>query len=347
MLSEASINASHTGVAVGADAALPSIGEHLSLCTILLMAPALRKHETSRRRVSGLGVREDVGRRIRTRREDSNMSLREFARRLGISASAVSQIETGKSRPSMTTLYAVIDELGLSVDDLFSPLGPAGVPPPPSGQRLTGLDVRDDVGRWIRTRREDSNVSLREFARRIGISASAVSQIETGKSRPSVTTLYAVIDELGLSVDDLFSPLGPAGVPTRPGATPATGGHPAVQRVEDRAAIELESGARWERLTPVADAEVDFVHVVYDVGGSSSLDGRLIRHPGREYGVVLEGTIEVALGFETHRLRPGDSIRFDATMPHLIRNVGDEPARCIWCTTGRGDEPSTLTVRRT
>jgi transcriptional regulator with XRE-family HTH domain len=214
-----------------------------------------------------------------------------------------------------------------------------------AGHGVRELGVREDIGERIRTRRESSNLSLREFARRLGISASAVSQIETGKSRPSVTTLYAVIDELGLSVDDLFSPLGPAGVPARPGVTPAAAmrrlvppkaeEHPCVQRGEDRAVIELESGVRWERLTPDADAEVDFLQVVYEVGGCSSHDGRLIRHAGREYGVVLDGTLEVALGFETHRLGPGDSIRFDSSVPHLVRNVGDEPARCIWCTTGR------------
>jgi transcriptional regulator with XRE-family HTH domain len=210
-----------------------------------------------------------------------------------------------------------------------------------AGFGVRELGVREDVGRRIRSRREDSNMSLREFARRLGISASAVSQIETGKSRPSVTTLYAVIDELGLSVDDLFSPFGPAGVPPRPGGRVAGGskrrsivGRSTVQRVEDRPAIELESGARWERLTPEPDADLDFLQVTYDVGGSSSHDGRLIRHSGHEYGVVLEGTVEVTLGFETHRLGPGDSIGFDAAVPHLVRNAGGTPARCIWCTTG-------------
>ena len=111
-----------------------------------------------------------------------------------------------------------------------------------------------------------------------------------------------------------------------------------MQRVEDRPAIGLGSGARWERLTPEPDAELDFLQVVYDVGGSSSHGGRLIRHAGHEYGVVLEGAVEVTLGVETHRLRPGDSISFDSTVPHLVRNVGEEPARCIWCRTGRPPE---------
>ncbi len=56
--------------------------------------------------------------------------------------------------------------------------------------------------------REGSGISLREFARRLGISPSAVSQIETGKARPSVSTLYAIITELGMSLDELFNSSG-------------------------------------------------------------------------------------------------------------------------------------------
>jgi transcriptional regulator with XRE-family HTH domain len=315
--------------------------------------PTLRKKPPPRGRLYGLGVRDDVGKRIRSHREESNLSLRELARRVGISPSAVSQIETGKSKPSVNTLYAVIHELGLSVDDLFSPMGPAAAPASP-GRRAAvtsrrwpiGLDVREDVGQRIRAYREESNLSLRELARRLGISPSAVSQIETGKSKPSVSTLYAVIDELGLAVDALFSPIGPAQVPKPPAARAAAApgvarddGRGLVQRLEDRATIDLESGVRWERLTPSGDDDLEFVHMVYEVGGSSSPDGRFMRHPGHEYGVVLSGTLEVALGFDTHRLKTGDSIRFDATVPHLVRNAGDKPAKCIWCTVGRrGDE---------
>ena len=324
----------------------------LPLATIVTVTSTLRKQPRPRGQLYGLDVREDVGKRIRSHREESNLSLRELARRLGISPSAVSQIETGKSKPSANTLYAVIHELGLSADDLFSPMGPAAAPASP-GRRVAvtsrrwpiGLDVREDVGQRIRAYREESNLSLRELARRLGISPSAVSQIETGKSRPSVSTLYAVIDELGLTVDALFSPIGPAQVPNPPAARaaavqpglPPVDGSGLVQRLEDRATIELESGVRWERLTPSGEDDFEFVHMVYEVGGSSSPDGRFIRHPGHEYGVLLSGTLEVALGFDVHRLKAGDSIRFDSTVPHLVRNAGDKPATCIWCTVGRHD----------
>ena len=49
------------------------------------------------------------------------------------------------------------------------------------------------------------SISQRELARRIGLSASMISQIESGQSKPSVSTLYAIVTELGVSVDDIFS----------------------------------------------------------------------------------------------------------------------------------------------
>jgi len=215
--------------------------------------------------------------------------------------------------------------------------------------RMRAVEMSDDIGRQIRSQRERAGISLRELARRLGISPSAVSQIETGKARPSVSTLYAIITELGMSLDELFG-AGPAAPKRKPRRTSAPGGEDEahersagdegrhVQRAEGRTAIDLESGVRWERLTARADHDVDFLNVVYDVGGSSSQGGRFIRHPGREYGVLLSGTLEVTVGFDTFVLGPGDSISFDSTVPHLLRNVGDEPARGVWCVIGRNGE---------
>ena len=96
--------------------------------------------------------------------------------------------------------------------------------------------------------------------------------------------------------------------------------------------IALDTGVRWERLTPQADPGADFLYVVYDVGGSSCQGDRFIRHSGREYGVVLSGTLEVTVGFDKYELGPGDSVCFDSTVPHCLRTVGDERgARRLVC----------------
>ena len=198
------------------------------------------------------------------------------------------------------------------------------------------------VGAQLRERRFASGMSLRELARRLDVSPSLVSQIETGKIQPSVRTLYAIVSELGLSLDEIFELVGapePHGAPPAPAAIPVPPPRPAiagvVHRADERRVIELESGVRWERMAAWEDLDVEFMVAVYGVGGSSSADGRLMRHSGREFGMVLSGTLSVTVGFDDHVLGPGDSITFQSTTPHRLRNDGPVEVRAIWITLGR------------
>ena len=197
----------------------------------------------------------------------------------------------------------------------------------------------EDIGARVREERSRAGISQRELARRLGLSASLISQIESGQSKPSVSTLYSIVTELGVSVDDLFRGANGAagdGGPARGGK--AGGGNadlgPMVP-VHDRHVIELDSGVRWERLTSHQHENVDFLFVLYDVGGSSASDTKMMRHPGREYGLVLEGRLGVQLGFNEYSLGPGDSIAFDSTQPHRLWNMGDVPVRGVWFVVGR------------
>src|SRR5213593_926975 len=115
--------------------------------------------------------------------------------------------------------------------------GTAGTPSSPLGERL-------------RRERDRLGLSLRELSRRLGVSPSLVSQIETGKIQPSVRTLYAIVSELGVSLDDVFGTDG--GETPRPGRTqpPAgdgasSGEGRAVQRKGGRRVVDLEGGVRW------------------------------------------------------------------------------------------------------
>jgi transcriptional regulator with XRE-family HTH domain len=211
---------------------------------------------------------------------------------------------------------------------------------PTGAKRLRDLtaDFQDGVGQRLRAERERRGLSLRELARRLEISPSALSQIETGRSRPSVGTLYAIVSELDMSLDELFGSQRTAAAAARadaPGAAEG-GGATLVQRRDARKGIDLESGVRWERLTPTAEPDADFLYVVYEVGGASSREGTHMRHMGREYGVVLSGRLRVTIGFdEEHELGPGDSIAFESSRPHRLENAGAEPVEAIWFVVGR------------
>jgi transcriptional regulator with XRE-family HTH domain len=197
------------------------------------------------------------------------------------------------------------------------------------------------IGPQLRVEREHRGISLRKLSKAIGISPSALSQIETERSKPSVSTLYALVSELGLSLDELFA--GELPHQASGSAPPREEGHGAlvparglgVQNADERKRISMESGVVWERLTPTTEPDVDFLHVIYEVGGASSPGDKFVRHSGREYGLVLEGQLRVTVGFEASDLGPGDSIAFDSSMPHRLENIGDIPARAVWVALGR------------
>jgi transcriptional regulator with XRE-family HTH domain len=218
-----------------------------------------------------------------------------------------------------------------------------------------GFDPGTGLGPRLRLAREERQLSVRELARRIGCSASLISQIERGISIPSVGVLYSLATELDSSLDHLLfgaDPRRPAAEPAvtavaegatmAEGATvaelgpggqgpaPASGGPGIVQRAGGRSIIDLASGVRWERLTPGADAMTDFLEVVYDPGGHSTDERRPLRHDGHEYGLVISGTLQANVGFESYELGPGDSIAFDSSTPHEYLNKTGEPVHAIW-----------------
>jgi len=74
---------------------------------------------------------------------------------------------------------------------------------PPSNSGT--LDVsKVEVGNRLRAERERLGISLRELARRVGVSPSLVSQIELDRVNPSVSTLYGLVTELGMTMSDVF-----------------------------------------------------------------------------------------------------------------------------------------------
>ncbi|HEX2221472.1 MAG TPA: XRE family transcriptional regulator [Candidatus Limnocylindria bacterium] len=199
-----------------------------------------------------------------------------------------------------------------------------------------------EIGERLRGARRSHGLSLRGLAERLGVSPSLISQVETGRARPSVSTLYAIASELGISLDELLFTDAPPGLADGLLAASADGTEPGavlpadpVQRAGARKAIRLASGVIWERLTTASIPNIDFLYVIYEVGGASSPAREFQRHAGQEWGYILRGRLGVTIGFDEHVLGPGDAIAFDSTTPHRLHNVGDEPVHGIWFVLGR------------
>src|SRR3954447_620314 len=201
---------------------------------------------------------------------------------------------------------------------------------PAEPSRHAGLSA--DLGMRLREGRERKGFTVRGLARYVGVSPSLVSQIERGKVMPSVGTLYAVANQLELVVDDLFRD---ASAPRSERVRAIGDAADPVQKEHNRSTIRLAEGVGWERLTPRPDPEVEFLKVVYEVGAESCGKESLIRHGGHEYAYMLSGRLGLKIGFEEFELGPGDSITFDAQMPHRLWTIGRKPAAAIWVVYNR------------
>ncbi|MFD2473451.1 helix-turn-helix domain-containing protein [Amycolatopsis silviterrae] len=195
-----------------------------------------------------------------------------------------------------------------------------------------GQQVEDKIGPALRQARLARGLSLRGVASAAGISASLLSQVENGKSQPSVSTLYSLVSHLGVSLDDLLGLGGSQAV-----APVETGQPEVVQRGADNPVLEMANGVRWERLAVGPGTAADALLVTYEPGAASAADRKLMRHSGIEYAYLLSGELTLLLDFERHDIRAGDSLCFDSTRPHLYVNQGDEPARGVWFVAGRHD----------
>jgi transcriptional regulator with XRE-family HTH domain len=185
----------------------------------------------------------------------------------------------------------------------------------------------DSIGERLRSIRQSRGLGVRELARRVGVTPSLLSQLERGTVNPSVVTLFRLAEALDATTDYFFGEEREA--KSQPGP---------VVRQENRAKIRLSGGICWERLTPTDEHDFEFMHCIYPPGATSAAD--MQRHPGRVYGVLLEGQLDIDVGFTTYHLEPGDSIAFDASLPHRLTNPGNVPAHTIWVVLERNRPPS-------
>jgi transcriptional regulator with XRE-family HTH domain len=201
-------------------------------------------------------------------------------------------------------------------------------------------DAPSTLGPRLREVRQRNGVGLRELARRLDLSPSAISQIETGRMQPSVRTLYAFVSEFRVTVDEVLfdrTHVSRDDAPSTESDSSTAAAEPgvALQRAERRPAITLNSGVKWDRLMFWADEDVEFIEATYEPGGASSPDDALMRHSGHEFGYILSGALRVVVGFDEFVLGPGDALTFPSSTPHRLSNEGEETVRAIWVVRGR------------
>ncbi|QGP92571.1 HTH-type transcriptional regulator PuuR [Neomoorella glycerini] len=169
-----------------------------------------------------------------------------------------------------------------------------------------------EIGATIRAQRLAKGLSVRELARLTGLSPSAISQIETGKSVPNVLTLKAIAEALDISVisflfDELDSRI-------------------SLVKPDERRRLIRNSTPTGdlieEFLTQGRNFQMEPAIIIVPPGANS---GKPISHPGEEFIYVLEGQLKYTLeGIKEYELEEGDSLYYPCTIPHSWFNPAEE-----------------------
>ena len=188
------------------------------------------------------------------------------------------------------------------------------------------------LGARLRHLRAAAGLSLSALARALDISPSAVSQIERGVRRPSVTRLIAIVQVLGVPLADVFDDRAePATRRTAPSdrGDAATGGY-VLARGGAAQPVVLRGGVVFRRLSPAHLSGVDFFESTYPPGALATEVAALVTHEGYEVGTVTSGELTIDFPDETVTMRAGDSITFPCDLPHRLSNVGGVDAVATW-----------------
>jgi transcriptional regulator with XRE-family HTH domain len=185
------------------------------------------------------------------------------------------------------------------------------------------LNTRDpdsvNVGQRLRILRKQRDISMRELARRSGLSANALSMIERGLTSPSVSTLSKLSGALEVPITSLFRE--------------AQERHDVVFcPASERSKAPFDHG-RWEGLGGERfSGRMEAFVLTLESGASSGPHG--ILHTGQEFVFCLEGVVEYDVEERRFLLHSGDTLMFAASMGHRWRNPGKTEASVVMVLSG-------------
>ena len=175
----------------------------------------------------------------------------------------------------------------------------------------TALQHPNPIGRRIRALRDAMELSLRDLAQRSGVSAPMLSQVERGETSPTLATAGRIAEGLELSLSQLLRL--------------DEGGAVSVVRAGDAKPGRERRGHRTEVLTPALPGQrAELSRHTLEPGAATGdpADPPLHEPGAREIAHVEAGTIVLCVDGARHELAAGDTVTFDADLPHHFENPG-------------------------
>lgn len=183
--------------------------------------------------------------------------------------------------------------------------------------RLVPMVTEPTIGPSVRLARHRRGLTLRQVAESAGVTESFLSQVERDIASPSIATLRNIAGALGTSIGVLLDDAGP---------------HGQLVRAADRRVVTYPGlGARDEFLT-AGGGRLQVIMSVVEPGGGTGPEA-YSHESDEECLIVLEGSLDLWVGGEQHRLQTGDAIRYSSRLPHRNQNPGPGTARILFVLT--------------
>lgn len=184
-----------------------------------------------------------------------------------------------------------------------------------------------DVGQRLRELRNERSLSIRTLAEKSQLNVNTLSMIENGKTSPSVATLQQLAFALETPIAAFFEMSAPQN-------------QIAYQKVGQRPIIAIAHGTLEDLGAGMISREAEPFLMVLEAHAESGPTP--IVHTGREFVFCLEGRLAYTIEDQTFLLEPGDSLLFEAHLPHRWQNVGETPTRSllVLCPSDEHDRPT-------
>ena len=174
----------------------------------------------------------------------------------------------------------------------------------------------EKIGLIIKQHREGLGISMRSLAKKIGLSASFLSQVESGKTYPSLQSLKKIADALHTTIGIILGEKG--------SITSTT-----VLREKERKSLKnIGKGVVLQFLSSL-DKNNRMEPCIQRLNAHSISGNPPFQHYGQEFVYVLEGDIEITLGNDTHEMKKGECIYFDSDIQHYFKNTCEESAEIL------------------
>src|SRR5579883_2354846 len=180
------------------------------------------------------------------------------------------------------------------------------------------LEIDERVGHEIRDLRRAHDFTIADLSQETGLSEGFLSQIERGKSSPSVKALHAISRALGVPISWFFGTNSEDDEVFRD----------IVVRCSKRRKLHFNSGITDELLSPNLRREIELLRCIFKPGSASG--DVPYTHQGEEAGFVVSGELHLWIGERKTVLKAGDSFGFDSSQPHRYENPTHQEAIVIW-----------------